>query len=287
MPLGSASGSSIALSATGAPVGAYCLVDSSSSEMAMWFSWFTPRHLTSVCAIATTPDLVTLIMEQLGVVDGLRLARTSVVWRDASRELWGTCFSLVDTYVATGKFVRSDAPKSAQLDALAALSIEELMPRHGWVVIWVRRCRALYENPRTREEGLGWAQRMYRSLGMLRGVWPPDSLCDVCEGGAYVEGRTGEGTRCACGKHGRGATQPATVTVSRLRRALSFMHIGTPQARSDHSEIPSVVFPQQCPRDQMASVVWRAGRDLVYPLVLANYSEAYMHEPPPGVACRG
>ena len=69
-------------------------------------------------------------------------------------------------------------------------------------------------------------------------------------------------------------------------RALLRMHIGTPQVRSDqtdHPEIPSEIHPQ----DRLASVMWRAGRDLVYPLVLANYSEAYMHEPPPGVACRG
>ena len=125
---------------------------------------------------------------------------------------------------------------------------------------------------------------MYRQAGILRGVWPPDSYCDVCERpGTYVKGRTFEGTHCACGKHGRGATQPAAVTVSRLRRALSCMHIGTPQVRRDHPEIPSEILPQH----RLASVMMRAGRDLIYPLVLANYSEAFMDDPPPGVARRG
>ena len=48
------------------------------------------------------------------------------------------------------------------------------------------------------------------------------------------------------------------------------MHIGTPHVRSDPLQIP-LPLPQQL----VASIIWRAGQDSIYPLLLANYSEAY------------
>ena len=47
--------------------------------------------------IATNPDVVTLIVEQLGVADGLRLAAVSKSWRDSSRGVWGYAKTLVTT----------------------------------------------------------------------------------------------------------------------------------------------------------------------------------------------
>lgn len=154
---GLASGSSVASSATAAP-GANCLGGSSSSDGCV-------ETMTPVHEIATTPDVVTLIMEQLGVVDGLRLARTSAVWRDASREVWGTCFSLAETYFATGRFVPSNARNSVQLNALAALSIEDFVPRCARArrhIFFLRRLR--YGNPSTPDEDVDRAQTMRRQV---------------------------------------------------------------------------------------------------------------------------
>lgn len=156
---GSASGSSVASSVTAAP-GANCLGGSSSSDGCV-------ETTTAVHEIATTPDVVTLIMEQLSVVDSLRLARTSAVWRDASREVWGTCFSLADTYVATGNFVPSTARNSAQLNALAALSIEDLVPRCARTrrhIFFLRKLRERYGNPSTPCSRREFVRQVYRKV---------------------------------------------------------------------------------------------------------------------------
>jgi hypothetical protein len=47
--------------------------------------------------IATNLDVVSLIVEQLGVADGLRLAAVSKSWRDSSRAVWGYAETLVTT----------------------------------------------------------------------------------------------------------------------------------------------------------------------------------------------
>ena len=153
-----ASGSSVASSATAVP-GANCLGGSSSSDSC--------NLSCSVHEIATTPDVVTLIMEQLGVVDGLRLARTSAVWRDASREVWGTCFSLADTYVASGNFVPSNDRNSAQLNALAALSIEDLVPRCARTrrhILFLRKLRERYGNSSTPCSRREFVRQVYRKV---------------------------------------------------------------------------------------------------------------------------
>lgn len=62
--------------------------------------------------IATNPDVVSLIVEQLGVADGLRLAGVSKVWRDSSRIVWGHAKSLSSTgksFVSSEKRLHADS----------------------------------------------------------------------------------------------------------------------------------------------------------------------------------
>lgn len=58
--------------------------------------------MRTLAEIATDHDTVELIMKQMGLADGLRLARTSKVWRDASRGVCGIARTLIAT---TERFV--------------------------------------------------------------------------------------------------------------------------------------------------------------------------------------
>ena len=50
--------------------------------------------MPTIAEISTTPDVVTLILEHTHVTDGLRFARVSTVWRDASHAVCGiACMS--------------------------------------------------------------------------------------------------------------------------------------------------------------------------------------------------
>lgn len=110
--------------------------------------------------LATDQDTVELIMNQLPVLDGLLLARTSKVWRDASHDVLG----YLRTYAATMRdFALLSKSAMAKpitviyrakiLERLESLSVNSEMWRPVYGPL-----KAKYAGPVTKLTGLGWEE---------------------------------------------------------------------------------------------------------------------------------
>lgn len=130
--------------------------------------------------LATDQDIVTLIHRQLCAADGLRLARTSKVWRDVSHDVWrwgGTegLAALLNAYASRGNFKHRDVLDRIDgvYDAIDAMRIKELRAKYDEVLSMLER-KTFEEKPRQwrtgdpviKLTGVGWEET--RALSVAR-----------------------------------------------------------------------------------------------------------------------